>query len=142
MSGKTKIRNTPITRPQLQAIQAMLSKAGLRGQKDSIVFSYSQGRTTHVSDLYINEAGSLIKWLKEMLNSPDAKTGRMRNKILSIAHELGWELESGRVDMFRINAWCVKYGHAHKELDQYTYMELPRLVTQFENMLKDYLKKF
>lgn len=61
-----------------------------------------------------------------------------RRKILSMAHELGWSY-LGRdnkmvADIERINRWCNEYGYLRKPLNYYTPDELPRLVTQFQNM--------
>jgi len=46
-----------------------------------------------------------------------------------------------KLDMRRVNNWCLKYGYLHKLLDEYTYEELPKLVTQFEEVYKDMLRK-
>jgi hypothetical protein len=83
----------------------------------------------------------------------------MRRQVIAIFHEAGWNLpisandEAGsppgergggggvRIDMERVNAWCVKHGYLHKKLNAYTYEELPKLVTQAKKYLEWYLKK-
>jgi hypothetical protein len=97
------------------------------------------------------EAQALIAHLKSL--DPRAKaTDRMRNKILSMAHEMGWNLTPGpspqerggmqkpKIDMAHVNAWCTRHGYLHKPLDDYTHSELPKLVSQFEEVYKSYLK--
>jgi len=72
-------------------------------------------------------------------SSESFKAGNLqRRKILSLCHELGWTYLStgGRivVDMHGLNRWCENYGYLHKPLNYYTPSELPKLVTQFEQM--------
>ena len=79
----------------------------------------------------------------------------MRGKILSRAHELGWHkkdakgnvvrdraTQKAKIDFDRVNEWCVKYGYLSKKLDKYTYAELPKLLWQFQQYYKQYLKGF
>jgi hypothetical protein len=134
---------------KLKAIYALLGDNGLRDEKESIVNGFSGGRTTHASELTNAEAAALIGHLKS-LDQTEGRATKMRNKILSMAHEMNWttspltplQMERGKkkVDMQRVNNWCSKYGHAHKPLDDYSYNELPRLVSQFEEVYKSHLK--
>lgn len=65
----------------------------------------------------------------------------MRMKLISMARTVGWEKE-GQVDLVRLEKWCIKYGHAHKKLNQYNSKELPKLLSQFQfGVLRDNLKK-
>lgn len=45
-----------------------------------------------------------------------------------------------KVDMDHVNAWCIKHGYLKKKLDNYTYSELPKLVSQFEEVYRGYLR--
>lgn len=62
----------------------------------------------------------------------------MRRKILSISRELGWTyMSTGNVelvDIMELDRWMLRYGYLHKGLNYYTPEELPKLVTQFEEM--------
>jgi len=62
------------------------------------------------------------------------KADKMRKKILSLTWEMNWVVKDPalKVDVERVNAWCVKYGYLHKPLNSYTYNELPKLLSQFE----------
>jgi len=128
---------------QLRAIHSLLGDNGLRDEKDSIVNAFTGGRTKHSREMTSAEAAALIGHLKS-LDQTEARSTKMRNKILSMAHEMDWRVATGSgvriVDMDRINNWCAKYGHKHKPLDDYTYSELPRLVSQFEEVYKSHLK--
>lgn len=134
MKGDYKILN----RKQLRAIHALLGDHGLRDEKESIVQAFTGGRTTHSSEMSGSEAAALIGHLKS-LNPIQGRADKMRNKILGMAHDMHWET-NGKVDMERVNNWCTKYGHRHKPLDDYTYEELPTLVSQFEGVYKSHLK--
>jgi hypothetical protein len=140
---------------QIKAISTLLGKHNLVDQKDSIIGSFTNGRTTSRKDMTKAEAAALIGHLKS-LDPTDRRSDKMRNKILSMAHEMGWNLTpipatspltplqgervKSKVDMAHVNNWCVKSGYLHKPLDEYTYNELPRLVSQFEEVYKSYLR--
>ena len=150
-----------ITKDQIIIIQTTINKdANLKAAKEDIVKEVSNGRTASVKELLFAEADSLIKGLKKEstfkkeLDKADP-CHKMRGKILSRAHELGWHkkdakgnvvrdraTQKAKIDFDRVNEWCVKYGYLSKKLDKYTYAELPKLVTQFEKVLNNYLKSF
>lgn len=127
---------------QIAAIHTLIAKHGLKDQKADIVGSFSAGRTDSVKGLRFEEAAALIGHLKS-LDPVDRSADKMRNKILSMAHELGWitPLPEPRVDMEHVNAWCIKHGYLKKKLDDYTYTELPKLVSQFEEVYRDFIKQ-
>lgn len=134
----------PITTPQIIKIKTLCGK--YRINSADLAYSYSDNRTESVSQLYINEAGELIKYLEKLSSTPQTSKIKMQRKILSLAHEMRWQKPyplgrvGWRVDMGRVNNWCVQYGHATKPFNQYTEAELPKLVYQFEQAYKDYLK--
>ncbi len=122
---------------QNKALHYLLNNRGLIPQKEMLVLSYTNGRSRSSKDLSFQEAGELISYLKTLDHSH-----KMRRKIISMAHELGWHLPPSpngegkgvrRIDMNAINEWCKKYGFGKKELNEYTESELPKLVTQFQN---------
>jgi hypothetical protein len=130
------------TQPQIKAIYALLSKLGLRDDKESIVRAFSGGKHSSLSKLKDGEAAALIGHLKSMVNPHDASDTKMKNKIIGMAHEMNWTIEgTGKVDMDHLNNWCVKSGYLHKPLDAYRHNELPKLVSQFEEVYKSYLKQ-
>lgn len=109
--------------------------------KEDIVSNFSNGRATSSSNLYYAEADAIIRHLG-MDKGREDPAYKMRGKILSLAHQLDWHVAgTQKIDFPRLNAWCVKFGYLHKRLDQYKYRELPTLVTQFEKMYNDFIKK-
>lgn len=133
-----------ITQPQIRIINVLIGKnPQLKDHKAEIIANYTAGRSNSCSDMTMEEARTLIAALKQMeKKDPNAeKCDVMRKKIISMGHEMGWKTEEGKIKMEQINGWCKKYGYLKKKLDEYTYEELPRLVSQFEAMYKDYLDK-
>jgi hypothetical protein len=134
---------------QVKAIYTLLGKFGLRDEKESIVRSFTANRTDSTRAMKDKEAAALIGHLKSM-DVVDTRSDKMRKKILSMAHEMGWSSSAKatedkqakkKIDMEHVNNWCKSRSYLHKPLDDYTYNELPKLVSQFEEVYKDYLKK-
>lgn len=139
--------------------------------KAEMVHSFTNGRETSSNALRPDECEAMINGLKKMANGLSAgaykgkhggppttplrgtsgplrrtsneeeKGNRMRRKVISIGHELGWKKENGKIDMVRVNEFCVKRGHGHKTLNEYSLKELPKLITQFEQLLKSQYAK-
>lgn len=127
-----------------KSVHWLLTQTGMMAQKESLVSSFTQGRTTHSSQMNDAEADELITWLRSQAKPSVNPANKMRRKILSMAHEMGWHtLQNGRyvADMHRINEWSLKYGYLHKPFNHYRHKELPRLVTQFENAYKTFINK-
>ena len=147
-----------ITKQQITAIQTIINKdVNLKAAKEDIVMEVSKGRTVSVKELTFPEASELISALKKIQPAKkvdnDDPCHKMRGKILSHAHELGWHkkdkhgvtirdpaTQKAKIDFDRVNDWCVNFGYLHKRLDKYTYEELPKLVWQFQQAYKNYLK--
>lgn len=125
---------------QVKAIYSLLGKNGLRDEKENIVRSFTTGRTTSVRAMSFNQAAALIGHLKS-LDVEDKAGDKMRNKIISMAHEMGWRKPgTDQIDMKHLNGWCIAHSYLKKKLDDYKYRELPKLVSQFEEVYKSYLK--
>lgn len=146
---RSTIKTKMITKQQIKIAQTLLSVCHLRAQKANILLGFSDGRTEHVSELEHDEAAELIRFLQKKKFALDRKAAdphaasvdKMKRKIISMAHEMNWKTPAGRIDMKKVNGWCVKYGHQHKALDRYTYAELPALINQFQNMYTQYIKR-
>lgn len=125
-----------ISNSQIRAINVTLGVRGLADDKPDIVSIFTNGRTDQVSDMHMHEARALLM----AYNTPD-KNSLMLRKLFAQAHELGWIKEEAVVTDKGIVAkknyaalydWVKKYGYLKKELRQYNYNELPKLITQFE----------
>ena len=137
---------------QIKIIQTLISKANLRDEKDALVLAYTNNRTKSSKEMKYQEAQGLIDHLNNATgNTPSpqnaereiakAREQKMKKKIFAMCHEMAWYVEGTRkIDIDRLNNWCLKYGIYVKPLDKHTYEELPVLVTQFEKVYKSYLE--
>lgn len=126
-----------VTQQQLKQMHTLLSKLGLMAYKqDMMDWACTDGRyPTSSKELYQTEAQAII----DELMRRDVKADKMRKKIIANCRQAGMSI-NGIADMQRIYAWVLKYGHAKKELNKYTWAELPQLINQSEALLKSYLK--
>lgn len=135
------MNTSDITKGQIACIHAMVKKLNLTSSKGDIVLGFTDGRTDSVGDMYLDEAKAMIQWLKSQ-DPEEQSAERQRRYIISMAHECGYRKPgTTKVDMVKLDSWCVNYGYLHKKLNQYRQHELPKLVTQFEKVYKDYLNK-
>lgn len=150
-------------------LHALLSQTNMIKAKPYLIESFTNGRETSSTGLQSHEAIELIKHLKCELqkqknkamanepkhignamptfkaNTPAQQANTMRKKIIALAHQMGWSAihpvsKNKIADIPRIDAWAIKYGYLHKSLNNYTIQELPKLVTQFDNLYKSFLK--
>ncbi|ASZ11079.1 hypothetical protein KTO58_19845 [Chitinophaga pendula] len=104
-----------------------------------IVLGFCKGRDSSCTMLYMEEARLLIRHLKS--RDPEEKKAEvMRRKIISMAHEMGWELPGGKADMRRIDGWCLQQMGLGKKLNQFNYNELPKLVSIFQKVYLQFFK--
>lgn len=111
------------------------------------VLKYSNNRTGSSKQLTMTECQALINELdiikKNINNTPVSNSNasqRMRRKIMSICHEMNWK-KDGKLDWGRINDFMFKSSYLKKGLNSYAADELPKLVSQFEQLLKSYYAK-
>lgn len=149
-----------ISKHQIKLIHTLLSQyAKHRGfpidteEKKKFVADCSGGRCTSTTQLHNSEARILIDSLQKLTANTTEfqKADRQRKLMIHFAHQMGWNLppapslpgEGGKlkIDMKRIDAWCIKTGYLHKPLMKYTGAELGRLVQQFQKMYLEFLKR-
>lgn len=137
------------TKPQIKAINAFLAKNNLMEDKASIIAAATDQRTTHSTELTFEEAKQILAQLHKL---PTHDCGPMTRKLFAMAHNMQWIDTTSTVqadgsikekkDYSRVLAWVLKYGYLAKPLNQYSYEELPKLLSQFEfGPYKDYFKK-
>lgn len=128
------------TPAQITIIHTLLGKAGVKKEdKPSVISEFTGKRTTSSREMTVKEAEVLISHLKN-LDGKEPKAEKMRRKLISQAHEMGWKIEgSTQINMKRVHTWCKKYGYLHKRLDDYTYEELPKLLSQFDEVYKQFI---
>lgn len=121
-----------------------MSKMGIdEAAKCEIVLGATGSRTSHISEMTPTEAINLLKSLNgKSDNYEPGKKLKMKRKVLAIAHELGWEIEgTTKVDMERVNGYCLTKSAAKKRFDDLNLKELESVVKQFGLMRRAYLKK-
>lgn len=135
----------PITPNQLKKISVLINQRGINKEtKAAMVAGFSGGRTESSKDLLFEEAVLMIRHL-EQTDPNYAAIEKMRRKVLYYAHQMGWQKASAsgklRVDMQRVDEWCKTYSYLKKPLNNYTYKELPKLLSQIEAVYKSVLNK-
>lgn len=137
---------------QNRAFHKLLNDLGLNNpeDKENIVRGATNGRTGSSRQMSWYEADETIRGLR----SQSEDTNKLRRKVLSCCHQLGWyvrdpetnelQLRNNKpvLDMERIDSYCTKHGKGHKPLNEYKAEELRGnggLIFQFEMMLKNRL---
>ena len=129
---------------QNKRFHALITQLGIQpDEKAALVLGASATGATSSKDLLYKEAAKLIQHLETLADGGSEaqaeSANRMRAKLLSMAHELRWTLASGKVDMARVNTWCGTYGSGKKALNDYTYAELNKLVSQLRIVRDNFL---
>lgn len=134
---------TKIQPVQIKRIHMLLNSLGLSDAetKASIVAQFSKSGATSSRDLLESEADALIRHLD--LHNPDASLNKMRRKLLSLGHQLGWyqggpsSFTPAQVNHYRVNEWCKSEKcAARKPMEEMTESELRAAVTQLKLILK------
>lgn len=148
-----------ITKDQIKMINIYINSNDLRDDKEKIILDATGGRTSSIRAMTAMEAHQFITHICRTALSTRAdqddnelRRERMARKVIAMAHEIGWIKKTQKVgkggelvrvnDYSALNGWLLKFGIHKKPLNKYTYMELPALLTQFENgPYKHYLGK-
>lgn len=123
-----------MTEAQEKYVKMLLFKNERQDDAAELALQFSNGRTNELKELSHNETQQLIEFIGEK-QPPNP----MVNKLLYLAHNIGWELKDGKIDIERLNAWCVKYTTAKKPLNKIPEKELPIVVSVFEKMHQAHL---
>ena len=126
-----------MTQNQINLVQKLVKDAGLKQSENQLAEKFSHGRVSTYAAMNYKETQLLIR----SFIKPN-KADKMRKKILSMAHEMGWELLDGRVDFERLNNWCVKHTPSHKPFEDIPNKDLPLTVTIMSKVYKTFLKRF
>jgi hypothetical protein len=130
------------TTQQIKCIRGLLAITGNASNKETIVAGFSAVDSVHITELTPNETNALIKHLQQ-LKPVDVSVQKMKGKILYFAHEMNMTKANrhGKIvaDMQAVDAWMLKYSYKKKKLDAYKPGELPKLVSQFQQVYEHYL---
>lgn len=124
-----------MTPKQAQYVRRLMAREACSFMEEEYALRFSNGRTAVLEDLTHAQTQALIAEFAE--RSPKDK---MKGKIMSMMHEMRWELPNGKVDIARLDAWLVKHTPYHKRFDALTESELPKVVAIFDKMYKGFLK--
>lgn len=119
--------------------------------KEEAVYDFTQGRTRSLRQLTTWEVQELTRKMRLLSGEKPINTIRptepdprkkMVNKVIFYGHEMGLiSQEAGKKNYTRFHQFIEQKGYLKKRLKDYTFEELPKLVSQMENIYKDYLKK-
>ncbi|MES2732864.1 MAG: hypothetical protein V4714_14010 [Bacteroidota bacterium] len=128
-----------ITLPQNKRLHQLLHELDLMEDKKHLISMITRGRTESSKELSVNEAKTLILHL-EGIGSPDSVADRMRKKIFAICYKLEWiygnSPEDHKMNRVIIDNFIKTKGYLKKPLNAFTVAELPKLVSQFEQIEK------
>lgn len=130
-----------MTPQQNKILHSLLTQLQLMPQKQNLIFGFTNGKSQSSKDMSYKEAQQLISYLNQQSQQHQEASNTMRRKILSMAHRLLWLLPNGKVDVQRVNNWCIANSYLKKPLNKYSYTELPQLVSQFTTMYQYYVNK-
>lgn len=123
-------------------IHKRIQDTGITIERSEIISDFTNGNKQSLQQLTPWEYNELLNWLNRTfpvgVYPPVSQLNVMRRKIISLFRKMGYQ-EKGKADMERIYAWVLKYGLLKKPFNQYSFDELPQLVTQVESMYKKYL---
>lgn len=138
-----KVKSWQIQRIHIILNGYKLEKEDMKALKEQLVRGHTNNRETSTTQLTYAEANNLIKELENKSSEDTIRSSsdRMRKAIIHMAHQMNWELPGGKADMEHIDNWCKAHSYLQKPLMEYAYKELPKLVSQFQLVYKDFLSK-
>ncbi len=134
-----------MTKGQNSRLHQLLNQTGQVHFKSELVASFTGGRSSSSKDLTPNEARELIAYLERQVvagaEPAEPKPGeKMRKKIFSLCWDMGFCQESNTKEQNSaiVKGLVERLGVLKpKPLNSYTEQELPKLVTQFEQMKRN-----
>ncbi|MEO6456542.1 MAG: hypothetical protein ABIN97_20870 [Ginsengibacter sp.] len=126
----------PVTKAQLSKIHVLLHQLNLIEDKANIVNQFTNGRATSSKEMTLDEAKELIRHLST--HNPNE---RMRKKVFALAYVAGiiWgdTPEDKKMNGIKLDQFLKARGAVKKEINRMTKNELVKVVTQFEQIVKN-----
>lgn len=132
----------PVTTAQIKKIHVLLQQKGLIQQKETMVYSISDGRTKSTKELSCFEAKRLIAFLMGENAEIQMKIDNTYKAIWKLAWNMGiiygetdddYEMNKAKLNMF-----CRARGSIKKNLTEMNLPELQKIHRQFEAMYSKY----
>lgn len=131
------------TTGQSQRFHKLIGKLGIDAEgKADIVRRFTNQRESSSAKMLYNEMAQAILFLVRTTSSTrDSKVYRMQMKVLSLAHEIGWETTAGKVDSKHLDEWFVKYSPSHMKFNDCNAADLQAAITILEKISTEKFKK-
>lgn len=134
---------------QNRRLHQLINQLGLQDDKAGLVHHFTAKRYTSTKDMAEHQAQALIDYLAGLVPptaSPTAPpadaANRMRRKVFAIGRAIGWLSGETPADLAmnraKLDQFLCARGVYKKPLNQYTAAELPKLVSQFEQIQRHY----
>ena len=131
---------------QYFAIEKKLKKIGFNMTRAEYIESFTEGKKSSLKELTPREYNEFIQYLNRLINNQpksdwkNSPENKMRRKIISFFKKMNYTKPDDTADMEAIENWCIKYGYLHKNLNKYDSQELPKLITQVEQVYKTFIE--
>lgn len=146
---------TEVTKQQIITFNSILKATGQTAEKRAIIADISNGRTTSTKGLLRTELQEWINAMRVAGRKPQPVANDPRKKmvgnIIAMAHEMGVIRRTTKVvpgvglktvnDYIGLKKWMLERSYLKKPLDDYTYDELPKLVSQYKNIYLSWLNQ-
>lgn len=126
------------------AMEREVKQIGFNVDRSELVSQFTDGQKNGLTDLSDFQYQEFLRWLRPIIqeakndhqenwkNSPE---NRMRRKIIALfIHRMGYTYKE-------LDEWCVKSGEFKKALNDHTYNELTKLVTQAEKVHASFIQQ-
>ncbi len=131
---------------QYFVIEKKLKKIGSNMTRAEYIESFTEGKKNSLKNLTPREYNEFIQHLNRLINNQpksdwkNSPSNKMRRKIISLFKKMNYTKPDDKADMEAIENWCIKYGYLHKNLNKYDSQELPKLITQVEQVYKTFIE--
>lgn len=137
-------RVKPISAAQIRLVYTLLDEQGLTEEKETMVHSISDGRTTSVRELNGMEAKLLIDRLKNTEGDTEKRKVEFR-AIYGLAWKIGIIYgdtdDDYRMNIAKLNMFCRERGTVKKNLTEQNLAEMRKTHRQFEAIYKKHSSK-
>jgi len=140
-----KSNKKPVTPAQIKKIHVLLRENGLIDQKENMLYSISDGRTTSTKELTCNEAKRLIAFLMD----DQAEIQNKQKVLVKAIWHLAWDMgiiygetdDDYEMNKAKLNMFCRQRGTVKKNLTEQNLVELRKTHRQFEAMYAKHKNK-
>lgn len=134
-------------------LHALLTKSGLMERKAELVYSFSDNRTEHSSELYDVQCASLIKHLQGIISQSEAKTAlekrkgeeeEAKQKLRRVVISVWYKIENAntaderKATVKACKEWVQK--HFKADLNSFNAQDLFKIKLAAEQVYKDRAK--